>query len=349
MKTQLHIAIDITPLGSLAETRGVGAYTRELVSALKQYASQHEYTFFVRGEKLPTSVDLVHYPYFDPFFLTLPLLSGQPVVVTVHDLIPLVFTAAFPSGARGRLKWLVQKTLLKRAAAVITDSRASKVDIHKITGIQSDKIAVIPLAAGSQFERVTDKNKLKMVSDKYKLPQDFFLYVGDINWNKNIPGLLAGFHKLSLSHPSKLVLAGKAFLDLHLPEAQEIDFLIRDLHIESSVLRPGFIEMADLPAIYTLAKAYVQPSLAEGFGLPVLEAFACGTPVISSNRSSLLEISGPAVRIDPDDPESLAQALAKAAVKPLTPTERDKYVIWARQFSWEQVAHKTVAVYESVS
>ena len=346
----MHIAIDTTPLHSAHQMRGIGSYTRSLVDALKKYEAKNTYTFFVRGETIPKNADIVHIPYFDPFFLTLPILKSKPTVVTVHDLIPLAYPKAFPAGRRGTLKWHVQRLALAGAAGVITDSQASRADIERLAHIPPEKIHVVPLAADEQYKKVTDIKTLRGVEEYYHLPESFVLYVGDINWNKNIPGLLSGFARYQKLGKAKFVLAGKAFLDLHIPEAQEIDFLIRDLHLDDAVIRTGFVDIKDLPAVYSLARVYIQPSFAEGFGLPILEAMASGTPVIASRRSSLVEIAGPSCVIDPDKPDTIGAGIETLVSMKAVEYQKlsDASIRWAREFTWKKTAHQTILVYEEI-
>jgi len=159
-----------------------------LKKSLLKYFSDDKYTFFTRSEKLPKNIDLVHIPYFEPFFLTLPKVNKFKTVVTVHDLTPLVFPKEFPAGLKGKLKWQIQKGRLKKADHIITDSESSKEDIIKYVGVSESKISVVYLAAGEEFEKLkADNLKLKAVREKYDLPDPFCLYVGDVTWNKNLP------------------------------------------------------------------------------------------------------------------------------------------------------------------
>lgn len=346
----MYIAIDTTALHSAHQVRGVGSYTKSLISALQKHEGKHTYSFFVRGENVPKHVDIIHIPYFDPFFLTLSPFHTKPAVVTVHDLIPLAYPQHFPSGLRGRVKWQVQRFALSRTNGVITDSNASRMDIVRIAHVPIVKIHVIPLAADEQYNRVTDEKVLTRVRTSYHLPQSFVLYVGDINWNKNIPGLLRAFKMYRKNGRAELVLAGKAFLDKRTREAQEIDGLIKNLGLESSVIRTGYIDPKDLPAVYSLAHAYIQPSFAEGFGLPVLEAMACGALTICSDKSSLREIAGPSLLVDPNHPEAIALALER--VFSLNVSEYAKLsmasTFWASEFSWKKTAGETISAYEKI-
>lgn len=344
----MKIAIDTSPLETGHKDRGVGTYTKLLIESLQKYESDHTYSFFTRGQKVPENVDVVHYPYFDPFFLTLPVIKFRSTVVTVHDLIPLVFPERFPAGIRGMIKWQVQRLSLGRATRIITDSDTSKTDIMRIAGIPSQTIDVVRLAPADVFSPVKDKELLRDVATKYNLPDRFILYVGDINWNKNISGLLAAFQKVkSPKSKVKLVLVGKAFTERS-PEADAIRASIDAFGVRDHVIMPGFVHFDDLPAFYSLASVYVQPSRYEGFGLPILEAMASGCPVISSRAASLSEIAGPAIMVDPNNHGELATRLK--AVLAMPAARRLKLIqdgiLWARRFSWEAVAHQTVQAYE---
>jgi len=342
----MHIAIDITPLETGHKDRGVGMYTKLLIEALEKYGSNHSYHFFTRGQKIPNDIELIHYPYFDPFFITLPFVYSKPTVVTVHDLIPLVFPEHFPAGIRGALKWHYQRMKLTRVSRIIADSESSKRDIERIAGAPESRIDVVHLAPSSQYRPVTSESLLSAIKTKYKLPEKFILYIGDVNWNKNIVGLLQAFQYLKAQ--IKLVLAGKAFMNSSLAEAKDIQSQINFLGIRDRVITPGFISFEDLPALYSLACVYIQPSHYEGFGLPVLEAMACGTPVVSSRASSLAEIAGPAITVDPSDSQDIARGLLEALT--MTPVKRKALIHaqtqWVQRFFWERVAHQTIASYE---
>src|ERR1035437_9648563 len=160
----MKIAIDMSPLktGNFLQhrVRGTGFYLENLKRSLLKYYPKNEYIFFTRGEKLPKDVEVVHYPYFEPFFLTLPVFSKNKKIVTVHDLTPLVFPDHFKSGLKGNLKWQIQKLALKNADAIITDSESSKKDIVKFAGINSEKIKVVYLAAGPEFKVLDHRSSI---------------------------------------------------------------------------------------------------------------------------------------------------------------------------------------------
>ena len=343
----MKIAIDITPLESAHRARGVGVYTRNLIDALEKYEKQHTYLYFTGKQRVPPDADLVHYPYFDPFFLTLPLVKPKPVVATVHDLIPLVFPYKFPAGIRGAVKWQVQKLSLRGAKRIIADSNSSKNDIVRITGVKREIIDTVYLAPDAAYRPVTDPSVLDGIRKKYSLPKQYILFVGDVNWNKNVTGLLRAFASLrqhqELLH-FKLVLVGGAFGDHTLPETQEINQLILEKDLEHVVVRPGNIPVEDLAGFYSMASVYVQPSHYEGFGLPVLESMICGCPVVCTNTSSLQEIAGPALTVSPKPEAILAGITKMLAIDRRAQAARQWE--WVKQFTWKRVARETVAVYE---
>ena len=153
----MNIAIDATSIHSFNQVRGVGRYTNLLIKALQKSDRKNSYQLFTRGQKVPGNIDLVHYPYFDPFFLTMPWWPAKPVIVTVHDLIPVAFMEKFRPGRRGKLKWTIQRLLLQRASRIITDSQASADDLTRYCTISSEKMTVVPLAATPGFAPVTSQ------------------------------------------------------------------------------------------------------------------------------------------------------------------------------------------------
>lgn len=344
----MDIGIDITPLQTGHKDRGIGIYTKLLIESLQKYEKKHSYHFFTRGQKVPKGVELIHYPYFDPFFVTLPVSFQKPTVITIHDLIPLVFPSHFPSGIRGAIGWFIQRNLLSRAHRVLVDSHASARDVSRIAGISQERIDVVYLAPSPAFRSLNDREMLTRVKRAYKLPDTYMLYVGDVNWNKNVMGLLQAFRLLASPMPSlALVLVGKAFRQ-HSREAREIDRYIHREGLGDAVVRVGGVPLEDLVALYSLASVYIQPSFYEGFGLPVLEAMACGVPVVTSKAGSLCEIAGPAITAESTSPEDIARGIDKALR--LAPAKRAALVAaqgaWVKTFTWETVAHETVRSYE---
>jgi len=347
----MNIAIDTTPLESGHAARGVGVYTKNLIEALQKYEGKHSYSFFTRSQQLPKDADIVHYPYFDPFFLTLPLQKRVPTVVTVHDLIPLVFPDKFPAGLRGMVKWQMQKVALRKADKIITVSECSKADVERFVGINEKKIDVVYSAATDGYKNVTNTTILHSLKKKYSLPDNYFLYVGDVNWNKNIPGMIRAFAEvLKKSNTYHLVLVGRAFLDGTLKETRVIRSVIEELQIADHIICPGYVSDEDVAGLYSMANCSLEPSHYEGFGLPVLESMASGCPVLVADNSSLNEIAGPSIRIHADSIESIADGIN--TIVSMSSEARKKLIAdgitWSNQFSWKKTAKETVAVYEKV-
>lgn len=353
----MKIAIDVSPLKTGHKFRGTGSYTDNLIMALQKYDVGNEYKFFNRGEtlpvdrqELPKDIDLVHYPYFEPFFLTLPLKKPFPTIVTVHDLTPLVFPKYFPRGIKGEIKWQVQSRSLLGAAAVVVDSKSSQKDITRYTGVPVGKIFVVYLAAGEKFKPLKKDGNLARVRDRYQLPEQFVLYVGDATWNKNLPGLVKAVQKINLP----LVLVGKRLAEsdfdrgnLWNKDLLEVEKLT---HNDKRIFKLGFVPQEDLVGIYNLATVCALPSFSEGFGLPVLEAMSCGCPVVISKCGSLPEVAGEAAfYVDPHDIDDMANGIGEIYFNTAVGEKFRKLgFLQAQKFSWKKVAREMVKVYERI-
>lgn len=351
----MNIALDISPLKSghylQHRVRGTGFYIRNLQLSLEKYYPENKYTYFNRGDSLSKSVGVVHYPYFEPFFLTLPIFSKYKSIITVHDLTPLAFSHHFKSGLKGNLKWQIQKRSLKNADAIISDSESSKKDIIKYAGISSSKIKVIYLAAGSEFKVLNVKEEAEETRRKYSLPQKFILYVGDATWNKNLPRLIEAASKINVP----LVMVGKALIDkgidTHNPWNKDL-VKVQDLAEKNkNVFRLGFVPTEDLVLIYNAATVFAMPSIYEGFGLPVLEAMACGCPVVTSKEGSLQEIGGEACEyVDAYDVDSIAAGISEVFnSEDLQQELSKKGLVQSKKFTWEKTARETMNVYQKVT
>ncbi len=351
----MNIAVDVSPLidaRNLAHrVRGTGFYIENLKKSLLQYYPDNQYTFFTRGENLPKDTDLVHYPYFEPFFLTLPIYKKYKTIVTVHDLTPLAFPKFFPRGIKGELKWQLQKAALSSADAVITDSFSSKKDIVKYVGIPERKIHVIYLAAGEAFKRLKIENLKLKISKKYSLPENFLLYVGDVTWNKNLPRLIEAVKRIKVP----LVMVGKALTNFDFDKDnlwnQDRTRVEKLVEKDKNILRLGFIPTSDLVMIYNLATVFVMPSLYEGFGLPILEAMSCGCPVVTTKEGSIPEIASNTVfYVNAYDPDSIGEGIRTMYEnKKLREEYSKKGLIQAKKFSWKKTAEETFNVYKKIA
>lgn len=347
----MKIAIDVSPLQTGHKVRGVGFYLEHLKSAMVKYFPDNEYVFFQRGEKIPKNVDLVHFPYFEPFFLALPVYNRFKTVVTVHDLTPIIFPDAFPRGVRGQLKWQMQKFSLNKADAIITDSNSSKKDIIKHTGVPAQKIHIVYLAAGENFKKLNDGAWRESITKKYDLPDKFALYVGDVTWNKNLPRLLDAIKEVDIP----LVMVGKNLVnenyDKNNPWNRDLNRVWELANQNKKIIRLGFVPDEDLVSIYNLATVFIMPSLYEGFGLPVLEAMACGCPVITGKEGSLPEVAGDAAYyIDVYDYKSIARGIKNVfESSELREELSQKGMENVKKFPWKKTASDTLSVYTKVS
>lgn len=346
----MKVALDVSPLRSEHQFRGIGTYTRNLLEALRVIKKVNFQVVLVENKQVPQDCDLIHYPFFDLFFRTLPLVRRKKTVVTIHDTTPLVFSEHYPPGVKGKLKLQTQKLALKTVDRVITDSKNSKKDIVKYLNYPQEKIEVVYLAPNKVFQPTKDAKKLTRIEKKYRLPKRFVLYVGDVNYNKNIIGLV----KAGKAAKMPLVIIGKQAVpkefDKDHIESQSLVQLIKEYGKDPEVIRLGFVSEEDLVVIYSLATVYCQPSFYEGFGLPVLEAMACGTPVVTSKKASLAEIAGKAaILVDPYDINDIANGLTVAVEDENLREELIKKGFeQAKKFNWKKVANETYKVYQKV-
>jgi len=341
----MKVAISTTVLKNGSKNRGIGVYTRELLTALRKNYPKDQFITPV-GSPYRVVSDLVHYPFFDPFYLTLPWHFSRKTIITIHDLIPLKYPKHFKSGIRGKLKWMIQSYRAHRAAAIATDSVASAEDIHQIMGIPESKIFVIPLAPSTFHPTVSVNNKVKKT---YHLPDRYILYVGDINWNKNVPGLIKAFGELK-DNDTHLVLVGKVFtVCTDIDEYRAVSDAIEASGKQDLIHLIGYIPSHHLPSIYALSTLYCQPSWDEGFGLTVLEAMQAGCPVLSSSRGSLKEVGGDAVSYFDPGKNELGQKLLELLRSDKKREElKDAGFIHVKQFTWDRTAKLTRELYAKI-
>ncbi len=284
---------------------------------------------------LGAQVQLFHSPYYvKPYF------PGVPSVVTIFDSIPLLFPQTVSRRARWLFRWTAALAA-RTAARVIAPSRATGDDLVTRQGIPRAKITVIPLAAGTRFS-MQPGSEIARVRAKYELPTQYVLSVGINKPHKNFETLLAAWTRVRTA--CTLVIAG-AWDKRYAEEKPQLQSPSRP------VRRIRNIDDADLPGLYAGATAFVMPSLYEGFGLPVLEAMACGAPVLASNTSSLPEVGGgAALYFDPRDADALASLITRVLNdRALAEDLRARSLGQAALFSWERTARETLAVYKEVT
>lgn len=285
--------------------------------------------------------DLYHSSYY-----LMPYLPGIPAVLTVYDVIPLRYPAF--SSARSRLLFRVTSKLALRAARhVIAITENARQDFIAEFGIRSERITAIPLAADLAF-RPQPQHAVESLRAKYRLPGRFVLYLGSNKPHKNLLGLVDAWGELlragAPGSEAELVVAGA--WDERYPEARRL----AESRQHGRVRWLGPVSDADLPALYAAATVFVFPSRFEGFGLPVIEAMACGTPVICSDVAALPEVAGDAaVLVDPVDKASLVEALQRVlSDEALRAGLRERGLARAAQYSWTRTAEQTLAIYRGM-
>lgn len=295
-----------------------------------------------------------------------PRFSPVPLVVTVFDLSFIHYPEMFRKQDRYQLRSWTEYSV-KKAAKIITISKSSKEDIAKYYKVAKDKTVVTYPGVGENFTP-QPKEKIESVKRKYKIKEDYILYVGTIQPRKNLIRLIEAFNSLihnsgwrpSLSAFAKSDLASqRSIQNFQLVIAGKKGWLygeifekVKELKLENKVIFTDFIPTEDLPALYSGAKVFVNVSLWEGFGIPVLEAIACGIPVVVSNTSSLPEVVGEAgLLVNPANVGDIALVLARVLNMPRQEYEnlKKKSVQQAKKFSWEKCAGETLTVLESVS
>lgn len=365
----MKVAIDISPLESGHKVRGIGFHLVELKRAFEKLNTDIDIQFVDFYKTDLSKYDLVHYPYFFPYIDTFPNLnSAQKYVVTIHDLIQLIYPKHYPGGTSGALKLRSQKIKAKNAAGILTISETSKKDICRLLSVDPTRVTVARLAAKAKF-RPSNKKQISKVCKKFNLPQKFVLYVGDINYNKNIPNLIHACY-LAKVH---LVMVGKHAESLENkllgmppmegprdwyrfltnkphPEIAHYRTILKEMENHKNVIITGFVSDLELNALYSAATLYCQPSLYEGFGLNPLEAQKCKTPVIASRAQALVEVLGESVPyFDPQNPKDMANKIKKVLNSKVMQSKLVKLGAEnANKYSWEKTSQQTIDFYRSV-
>ncbi|MBC7231499.1 MAG: glycosyltransferase family 4 protein [Actinobacteria bacterium] len=377
----MRIGLDGRGLCNVNRTRGIGRYTARLLEALAAQAEpEHRLVLFGTLERLPpgllspqaaarlewrpmrldgyafagplgpylamakeidgAGLDLFHAIDHDmtPFLRT-------PSLVTVHDLILLVLRGPYLGPTSWR--WmLAHRHAARRARVVVAVSENTRRDVERIWGIPRERIAVV-YEGVSPLYRPSEEKKVLETCTRYGLSRPYFLYLGGFDPRKNLHNMLLGFKRFLLSGGGdhRLALCGD-----HLGFEGYIYDLVEELGLEERVVLTGFVPEEDLPALYSGADAFLCLSLYEGFGLPLLEAMACGVPVLASRASSIPEVVGDAgLLVDPLEPREIAAGLRRLTADRSWAREaaargRER----ARRFTWERAAHSIMELYRGV-
>ena len=380
----MRIGIDYT--AAVQQGAGIGRYARQLVSALVELDAENKYTLLVgaagvhdaafqvealtrranvRGVLLPVSdhtlsilwhrlhlplwvelacgpLDLFHSPDF-----TLPPVLRARTILTIHDLSFIRVPECAEPSLRAYLLQAVPASV-RRADVVLADSECTRADLIELLGADPDRVEVVYAGVGQHFQRVSDGGLLRAVRMRYNLPERFILGVGTLQPRKNFQRLVKAY-AMARGHihsEIKLVIAGASGWMY-----EGIFRSVEELGLRDAVCFPGYVADDDLPALYSMADLFVFPSLYEGFGMPPLEAMACGTPVVASNVSSLPEVVGDAaLMVDPLDVAALADAMGRLLTDPdLRENMVRRGVEQARRFTWTRAAANLVDIYRRVA
>lgn len=371
----MHIGIDAHAIG--AQQGGNETYIRGLIRALANLDDQNRYTIYLAEAEaasqwqdgfarrhanfairlLPKPTPLVRVPVFLSYELrqhpvdvlhvqyTAPPFCPVPVVATIHDLAFEHMPETFTRRGSFQLKLTVRRTA-QRAARIATVSEYSRWDLLRTYRLAPEKVAVTYNGVESHFTSVLTKNEANEIRKQFGINRDFLLAVGSLQPRKNLIRLIRAYARLRSEVPNftpQLVIVGRK-----LWLADEIFAEIRRQRWADDVILTGYVDDADLPKLYRQATAFVYPSLFEGFGLPPVEAMACGTPVITSNVSSLPEVTGgAALLIDPMDQSSIESALLTiTGDQGLRKHLRELGIEQAKKFTWQAAAEKTLQLYQ---
>jgi len=322
----------------------------EAVSALARLGENFEQVWWEQAgivrAGLREHIDLLHCPYWSN-----PMLSPWPTVVTVHDVIQFVLKE-YAWRKISRVYFGLVSRAARRADAIITVSECSKRDIVKLLRLPPERIHVIGNAVDDeQFYPVRDAWLLANVRERYGIRPRFILYFGGFDMRKNVPRLIEAYARLpeQLRREYQFVVSGR-YHNLGHPLFPDPRETVRKLGLEGNVVFTGQIREQDKAPLYSAATVFAFPSLYEGFGMPVLEAMACGTPVLTSQTSALPEVAGDAgLLVDPYDTDAISHGLSDLLERQELRDELARRGLErARRYNWRQVAAETVRVYGEV-
>lgn len=372
----MRIGFDYTV--AVTETAGIARYTSELMKALLEMDLSNEYVLIITKDAredpartLPREVEIRKLPFSHQgewmiwhrlglplpveFFTgkvevfhspdaLLPPLHHARGVVTIHDLSHMIYPEYMDPGIAKFFDKAMRKSI-ERARMVIAVSEATKQDLVRLLGVSEDKIEVIYNGVSTKFSPVRDEEQLSNMRNRYKIVHPFILSIGSVQPRKNLQRLITAYSILrqrrELTH-QLLFIGGGGWL------SDDLFRQIEGLGVAEDIRFLGYVPDEELPTLICLADVFAFPSLYEGFGLPALEAMACGTPVVSSNISAMPEVLGDAaLLVDPLDVECLAETLRQILLNDQLRTELTKQGFKRSQrFTWVKAAQKYLEVYE---
>ena len=364
-------------LRAFDEKGGVGVYTRNIVEELLGFDRRNQYILFYRNREhlgryshyenvterwvrggskaawdqiaIPLAcrrekVDVLFHPKF-----TAPLLAPCRVVMVVHGadwFIPE--QAQFYGKLDVRYIRTVMPWYFRKCSVVISVSELTTENFNSVLRLPAGKVKTVYFGPARHFRRVTDRSELEQVRTRYDLPEEFVLTLTKRGGGtrKNLGKLLEAYarYHASVPNPQKLVIGGKDC------ELYRVEYSIPEDGYGADIVFPGWIDQQDLPAVYSLASLYLYPSNLEAFPIPLTEAMACGTPIVTSNINGLEEIAGDAaLLVDPTNPQDIASALEEVLSDPtLSQSLSERGLERSKRFTWDRCARETLAILEQV-
>ncbi|HEY2846662.1 MAG TPA: glycosyltransferase family 1 protein [Pyrinomonadaceae bacterium] len=367
----MHIAIDGHTIGT--QLAGNVTYASQITESLAAIDQQNDYTLYVTlpeaeeqyrdrwpnvhvhrlvmggrvARQLFSFRGILNEHRPDIFFVQFNAPGRLPckVVNTVHDLAFEHYPETFRWHEAFRMRVSIRRAA-REAAHIITPSEASREDVVGTYRIPAEKITAIPLAASGDFRPDIEAEKIAAVKARYSLPDDFILGIGSVQPRKNLARLIEAYASLAIKGDLPPLILGGRLAWLYRDSVRAVE----RFGVGDKVKFIGFVPDEDLPRLYSAATVFVYPSFFEGFGLPPLEAMACGTPVITGDRTSLPEVVGDAgIMIDPYDVTAIAGAMERLLTDANLRSEMSaRGIERAKTFSWEKTARETLKVFEQV-
>lgn len=322
------------PINKLAQSDNIEIRT----ISIPLYHPRELWSWYAELRQSP--VDVFHSPYFWS-----PMLLPCPLITTIHDMIYDRYPNYIPARRFALVYKVTSRLALKKSRRVIAISEATRSDIIHFTNTERKKIVVVQPSVDAWFTPIHDERTRQDVRQRYGLPSTYILAVGARRPHKNIGRLIASFSRIAANIPHALVLVGS--IDKRFP-IEAADDIIR-LKREGRILEIAEVAESDMPTLYSMADLFVQPSIIEGFGLPVLEAMACGCPVACSNTTSLPEVAGnAAMYFDPLSEVEIDKSIRETVLSPdLLRDLAQRGLRRAAQFSRRTEAQRTLEVYIS--
>lgn len=281
--------------------------------------------------------DVLHVPHYN-----VPIFYKGDMVVTIHDLTHLVYSEFLSSKFAKLYAKIMMKIAIKKAKVILTVSEHTKKDLIKFFKVDENKIKVTYLGVKEELIEKS-KEEVNYLYERFNIPRDkkIIMYVGNLKPHKNLERLLTAFSRMKNNEECVLLLVGKAFSNYNVLNEKE-----KELKIEDKVIHTGIVDDKELLDLYNLVDLFVFPSLYEGFGLPVIEAMACGTKVVSSNSSSLPEVGGDKIPyFNPKDVEEMTKVIEKELERVDTEEEKQSRIEWAKSFSWDKTSEEVKSTF----